>query len=51
VRGVDDGTSYTIEWVMQPMGVRGASIGLLRDGKIAENRDYWNGKAFDVPNT
>jgi hypothetical protein len=51
VRGFDDGSSYAIEWVMQPMGVRGVSYGTLRDGKIAENRDYWNGKAFDVLNT
>jgi ketosteroid isomerase-like protein len=51
VRGVDDGTTFAIEWIMQPMGVRGVSIGVLREGKIAENRDYWNGKTFDVPNT
>jgi ketosteroid isomerase-like protein len=46
-----DGTSYAIEWVMQPMGVRGVSIGTLRDGKICANRDYWNGAAYQVPNT
>jgi ketosteroid isomerase-like protein len=40
----DDG--YWVEWIMQPMGVRGASVGRLRDGKIAYNRDYWNGAAF-----
>jgi hypothetical protein len=40
------GDSYAAEWVMQPQGVRGASIGKLRDGKISENRDYWNGAEF-----
>jgi hypothetical protein len=43
-------TDYAMEWVMNPMGVRGISIGKLRDGKISENRDYWNGAAFKVPN-
>ena len=27
------------------------AIGKLRDGKICEQRDYWNGAAFKVPNT
>jgi ketosteroid isomerase-like protein len=45
------GTDYAIEWIMHPMNVRGVSIGKLRDGKIIENRDYWNGAAFKVPNT
>ena len=45
----DDG--FAVEWVMQPMNVRGVSIGKLRDGKIAEQRDYWDGAAFKVPNT
>lgn len=48
---VSDGTSYAIEWIMQPMNVRGVSIGSLRDGKISANRDYWNGNAYKVPNT
>lgn len=51
VSGYDNGDGYAIEWVMQPMGVRGVSVGRLRDGKIAENRDYWNGMSFTVPNT
>jgi ketosteroid isomerase-like protein len=42
---------YAIEWVMQPMGVGGVSIGALRDGKICKNRDYWDGAKFKVPNT
>lgn len=50
VRGHDNGEAYAIEWVMQPMGVRGVSVGQLRDGKIAVNRDYWNGAAYQVPN-
>ena len=45
----DDG--FAVEWVMQPMNVRGVSIGKLRDGKICEQRDYWNGAQFQVPNT
>jgi ketosteroid isomerase-like protein len=51
VGGFDDGESYAFQWVMQPMGVRGASVGRLRDGKIVENHDYWNGALFSVPNT
>ena len=49
VDGFDDGESYAIEWVMQPMGVRGVSFGKLRDGLIIEHRDYWNGKLFELP--
>jgi hypothetical protein len=45
------GSEYAIEWVMQPMNVRGVSIGKLVGGKIDENRDYWNGAAYKVPNT
>lgn len=37
----DDGR-YAIEWVMQPPGVRGVSIGRRVDGRIREHRDYWN---------
>jgi uncharacterized protein (TIGR02246 family) len=33
--------TYWVEWVMQPMGLRGASVGTVRDGRIAANRDYW----------
>jgi len=43
--------AFAVEWVMQPMNVRGVSIGKLRDGKICEQRDYWNGAKFQVPNT
>jgi ketosteroid isomerase-like protein len=51
VRGFDLGDGYAIEWIMQPMGVRGASVGKRRDGKICENRDYWNGAKYTVANT
>jgi steroid delta-isomerase-like uncharacterized protein len=50
VRGHDNGEAYAIEWVMQPMNVRGVSVGQLRDGKITVNRDYWNGAKYAVPN-
>ncbi|SHN18241.1 nuclear transport factor 2 family protein [Cryptosporangium aurantiacum] len=33
---------YVIEWVMEPMGLRGASVGTLRAGRILTNRDYWS---------
>ena len=51
VRGHADDTHYAIEWIMHPMNVPGVSVGSLRDGKICENRDYWNGAAYKVPNT
>ena len=51
VRHHSTGTEYAMEWVMEPMNVRGVSVGKLRDGKICENRDYWNGAAYRVPNT
>jgi ketosteroid isomerase-like protein len=40
------GDTYWVEWVMQPQNVRGASVGRLRDGKIVQNHDYWNGATF-----
>jgi ketosteroid isomerase-like protein len=48
VGGEELGDAYYMEWVMQPMGIRGVSVGRRRDGKIAVNRDYWNGKLLDV---
>ena len=42
------GDSYFVEWVMQPMGLRGASVGKLRDGKIVRNHDYWNSASFEI---
>jgi hypothetical protein len=41
---------YWVEWVMHARGkdIRGASVGVLRDGKIASNHDYWNGALFQV---
>ncbi len=35
-------THYFAEWVMEPLGVRGVSVGTLREGKISSDRDYWN---------
>jgi ketosteroid isomerase-like protein len=49
VHAFSTGTDYAMEWVMQPMGVRGLSIGKMHDGKITENRDYWNGALFQIP--
>lgn len=37
-----DADSFAVEWIMQPAGLRGASVGSLRDGRICANRDYWN---------
>ena len=39
-------TAYWVEWVMQPNGVRGASVGKVRDGKIIYQHDYWDGREF-----
>jgi ketosteroid isomerase-like protein len=36
-----DGEQFAAEWVMQPAGLRGASVGTVRDGKVATNRDFW----------
>ena len=49
VHGVEDEHGFAMSWVMQPIGLRGASIGLLRDGKISEQRDYWDGTFFEAP--
>jgi SnoaL-like domain len=44
------GTDYAVEWIMQPIGIRGVSIGRLNAaGKIAAQRDYWNGALFTLP--
>jgi ketosteroid isomerase-like protein len=51
VGDVSTESGFAVEWIMQPMNVRGVSIGKFSDGKIAEQRDYWNGAAFTVPNT
>ncbi|WP_067662684.1 nuclear transport factor 2 family protein [Nocardia miyunensis] len=39
------GDVFVVEWVMRPVGLRGASVGSLRDGRISANRDYWNAGA------
>jgi len=48
VGGAELGDSYFMEWVMQPVGIRGVSVGTRRGGKIATNRDYWNGKLLNL---
>lgn len=40
-----DGEQFAVEWVMQPAGLRGASIGTVRNGKVATNRDFWDASA------
>jgi ketosteroid isomerase-like protein len=49
VEGAEFGDSYWYEWIMRPMGVRGASVGRTREGKMAYNRDYWNAATFSIP--
>jgi ketosteroid isomerase-like protein len=49
VGGEELGDSYFYEWVMQPMGVRGVSVGHRRGGKMAVNRDYWNSAHYALP--
>lgn len=39
---VENGEHFAAEWVMQPMGIRGASIGQRRGDEVAAQRDYWN---------
>ena len=41
--------NFVAEWIMQPMGVHGVSVGTLRDGKIATNRDYWDRSHLKLP--
>jgi hypothetical protein len=42
------GDSYWVEWIMHVdrVAVRGSSVGILRNGLIAMNHDYWNGALF-----
>jgi ketosteroid isomerase-like protein len=37
-----DGKQFAAEWVMRPAGLHGASIGTVRNGKVATNRDFWD---------
>jgi hypothetical protein len=48
VSGFDAGSSFSTEWVMKPMGLRGVSIGSLREGKFATQRDYWDARTLDL---
>lgn len=46
VSGHSTSTAFAAEWIMQPHGLRGSSVGTLVDGKISSNRDYWDGAKF-----
>jgi len=37
-----DGELFAAEWVMQPAGLHGASVGTVRHGKVVANRDFWD---------
>jgi ketosteroid isomerase-like protein len=37
-----DGEQFAAEWVMQPAGLHGASVGTVRKGKVLTNRDFWD---------
>ncbi|WP_145010892.1 nuclear transport factor 2 family protein [Mycobacterium marseillense] len=37
-----DGERFAAEWVMLPAGLRGASVGTVRNGKVTTNRDFWD---------
>jgi ketosteroid isomerase-like protein len=37
-----DGEQFAAEWVMRPAGLHGASVGTVRNGKVATNRDFWD---------
>jgi ketosteroid isomerase-like protein len=37
-----DGEQFAAEWVMQPAGLHGASVGTARNGKVVTNRDFWD---------
>ncbi|CAB4581376.1 unannotated protein [freshwater metagenome] len=41
---VCDGTTFAMEWVMRPGDIPGVSFGRIIDGRIAEQRDYWDGR-------
>ena len=42
ISALADGERFAAEWVMQPAGLHGASVGTVRDGKLATNRDFWD---------
>jgi hypothetical protein len=43
---VCDAGSFAMEWVMHPAGINGVSFGRIVDGRIAEQRDYWDGRVL-----
>ncbi|GAB5018394.1 hypothetical protein JHV675_13990 [Mycobacterium avium subsp. hominissuis] len=42
ISALADGELFAAEWVMHPAGLHGASIGTVRNGKVATNRDFWD---------
>jgi ketosteroid isomerase-like protein len=42
ISALADGEQFAAEWVMQPAGLHGASVGTVRNGKLATNRDFWD---------
>jgi len=36
------GEQFAVEWIMQPAGLHGASVGTVRNGRILTNRDFWD---------
>jgi steroid delta-isomerase-like uncharacterized protein len=46
VSGTHDRGSPELPATGKPFTIRGATIARLRDGKIAYNRDYWDGAKF-----
>lgn len=42
VAALMSGEHFAVEWVMRPAGMRGASVGNMRAGKVVGNRDYWD---------
>lgn len=41
---VCDGDTFAMEWSMQPGDIPGVSFGRLADQRVAEQRDYWDGR-------
>jgi hypothetical protein len=41
---VSDGRSFAMEWIMRPADIPGVSFGRLDGRRVAEQRDYWDGR-------
>ena len=46
--GTHDGDGAGLPATGKPFRIRGVSVGTRRDGKIAQNRDYWDMASFLV---